>query len=95
MAHSLVLTIAHRLKTILGQSKDFILLQFRFLVKLICRPRETDYDRILVLGDGHILEYDTPALLFAKPDGVFRSMCERSADWEELKGTMGEQIPKL
>ncbi|KAF8306061.1 hypothetical protein DL93DRAFT_2150580 [Clavulina sp. PMI_390] len=65
MAHSLVLTIAHRLKTIL------------------------DYDRILVLGEGKILEFDTPAQLFKKPGGVFRGMCERSADWEELKASIG------
>jgi len=61
LADSLVLTIAHRLKTIL------------------------DYDRILVLGEGTVLEYDSPVALFAEPDGAFRRMCERSADWEELR----------
>ena len=44
-----------------------------------------DYDRILVLGEGRILEFDTPASLLRRPGGAFRSMCERSADWEELK----------
>ena len=57
-----VITIAHRLKTII------------------------DYDRILVLGEGgHILEFDTPADLFNKPNGAFKEMCRRSADWKELK----------
>ncbi|KAI0035413.1 ABC transporter [Vararia minispora EC-137] len=35
------------------------------------------YDRICVLDQGQIAEYDTPANLFAA-DGIFRSMCERS-----------------
>lgn len=48
-----------------------------------------DYDRILVLGDGNILEYDTPSALLAIPNGVFKGMCERSADWEELKAAVG------
>ena len=62
MASSVVITIAHRLKTII------------------------DYDRILVMGEGgHILEFDTPKNLFNKPNGAFREMCKRSADWDELK----------
>ncbi|KAF8342804.1 uncharacterized protein EI90DRAFT_3030312 [Cantharellus anzutake] len=60
LADSLVITIAHRLKTII------------------------DYDRVLVLGNGEILQYDTPQELFAR-GGAFRDMCEESADWEELR----------
>lgn len=53
--------------------------------------RRTDYDRILVLGGGAILEYDSPGTLFANPEGAFRQMCERSADWEELRNAVLER----
>ena len=72
---SIVITIAHRLKTVL------------------------DYDRILVLGNGEILEFDTPESLINKPGGVFREMCRASADWAVLqsiarRGTgSGERTP--
>lgn len=60
-AGSIVITIAHRLKTVL------------------------DYDRILVLGNGEILEFDTPEALITKSGGVFREMCRASADWAMLQ----------
>ena len=60
-AGSIVITIAHRLKTVL------------------------DYDRILVLGNGDVLEFDTPEALINKPGGVFREMCRASADWVTLQ----------
>ncbi|KAG8736093.1 hypothetical protein FRC12_017781 [Ceratobasidium sp. 428] len=37
------------------------------------------YDRICVLDAGQIAEFDTPAALFKRTDGIFRSMCERSS----------------
>ncbi|THH32259.1 hypothetical protein EUX98_g1936 [Antrodiella citrinella] len=58
---SIVITIAHRLRTVL------------------------DYDRILVLGAGEILEFDTPKSMLNKPGGVFREMCRASADWPLLQ----------
>lgn len=58
---AIVITIAHRLKTVL------------------------DYDRILVLGGGDILEFDTPRALITEPGGVFREMCRASADWQEIQ----------
>ncbi|KAG8934656.1 hypothetical protein FRC02_009483 [Tulasnella sp. 418] len=67
MKDSLVLCIAHRLKTVI------------------------DYDRILVLDNGVIAEFDSPKALFAKEGGLFRSMCEKSADWEELERSMGSK----
>ncbi|TCD63205.1 hypothetical protein EIP91_005844 [Steccherinum ochraceum] len=58
---SIVITIAHRLRTVL------------------------DYDRILVLGKGEILEFDTPKALLNQQGGVFRDMCKASADWPMLQ----------
>ena len=48
----------------------------------------TDYDRILVLDNGRVVEYDSPLVLFYKEGGIFRSMCEKSADWQELEGML-------
>jgi hypothetical protein len=76
---SLVLTIGHRLKTILGK-------HFPLYAPVLKRSSDgTDCDRVLVLGEGAVLEYDSPAALFVEPGGAFRQMCERSADWEELR----------
>ena len=36
------------------------------------------YDRILVMDQGDIAELDTPITLYDRPDGIFRSMCDRS-----------------
>ncbi|AGO13536.1 AaceriAGL346Wp [[Ashbya] aceris (nom. inval.)] len=33
------------------------------------------YDRILVLDQGHVAEFDTPYRLFAREDSLFRAMC--------------------
>lgn len=54
MRDSIVITVAHRLQTVL------------------------DYDKVLVLSQGRVLEYGPPAELFAKADGEFRKMCEAS-----------------
>lgn len=66
-AGAIVITIAHRLKTVL------------------------DYDRILVLGHGEILEFDTPRALLSKQGGVFREMCRASADWKEILAAVEKQ----
>jgi len=36
------------------------------------------YDRICVMDNGQIAELDTPLNLWAKKDGIFRGMCDRS-----------------
>jgi len=54
-----VLTIAHRLATVLH------------------------YDRIVVLDQGTVVEYDTPLNLFRLEGGIFRSMCEKAMITEE------------
>lgn len=45
-----------------------------------------DYDRVLVLDQGNIVEYDTPYnLLFnSSENGVFKSMCEQSGELDIL-----------
>ncbi|KAF8189625.1 multidrug resistance-associated ABC transporter [Mycena galopus ATCC 62051] len=58
---SLLITIAHRLKTII------------------------DYDRLVVLDHGRVVEFDTPYALIEKEDGVFRSMCLKSGSFGELE----------
>ncbi|KAJ7510425.1 ABC transporter [Mycena galericulata] len=37
------------------------------------------YDRICVMDAGQIAEFDTPASLFLKQDGIFRGMCDKSS----------------
>lgn len=56
---STLLTIAHRLLTII------------------------DYDRVLVLDQGRIVENDTPYSLI-QSNGIFRSMCEQSGEFNTL-----------
>ncbi|EJD41418.1 hypothetical protein AURDEDRAFT_115494 [Auricularia subglabra TFB-10046 SS5] len=60
LAGKVLLTIAHRLHTVI------------------------DYDRIIVLQDGRVVEFDTPAALIAKEGGVFRGMCVQSGHFAEL-----------
>lgn len=57
---STIITIAHRLQTIV------------------------DYDKVLVLDKGQVVEYAHPWELMRKKDSMFRSMCEMSGDYEVL-----------
>ena len=57
---STIITIAHRLQTIV------------------------DYDKVLVLDKGKVVEYDTPWELIEREYGIFRGMCEMSGDLEGL-----------
>lgn len=40
-----------------------------------------DYDRVLVMDDGKVLEFGPPKELLATQGGAFREMCRQSADW--------------
>lgn len=44
-----------------------------------------DYDKVLVLDKGEVIEYGDPWDLVQKKDGIFRGMCEMSGDWETLE----------
>jgi len=58
---STIITIAHRLQTII------------------------DYDKVLVLDQGKVIEFDAPWELISKEGGIFRGMCEMSGDLETLE----------
>jgi len=77
--NSLLLTVAHRLRT--G------VLPF---CRLCYIPNHTsnlviDYDRLVVLDKGRIVEFDTPYNLVRKEDGIFRMMCLKSGMFSELE----------
>ncbi|KAF8963320.1 multidrug resistance-associated ABC transporter [Flammula alnicola] len=44
-----------------------------------------DYDRLIVLDKGQIVEFDTPWNLISKEDGIFRTMCLKSGSFTELE----------
>jgi ABC-type multidrug transport system fused ATPase/permease subunit len=55
-----IITIAHRLQTII------------------------DYDKVLVLDQGEVVEFGHPHTLLTS-DGVFERMCEATGEFTELK----------
>lgn len=57
---STIITIAHRLQTII------------------------DYDKVLVLDHGRVVEFDHPWTLINKENGSFRGMCENSGNMDVL-----------
>ena len=67
---STILTIAHRLQTII------------------------DYDKVLVLDKGKVIEYDAPWELISRERGIFRGMCEMSGDLEALTKVANEAAQK-
>lgn len=48
-----------------------------------------DYDRIMVLENGRIVEFDTPANLLNIHGGVFREMCRKSTEWPTFLRMVG------
>jgi ABC-type multidrug transport system fused ATPase/permease subunit len=47
-----------------------------------------DFDRILVLGEGRVVEYGEPSVLMAKEGGVFREMVEASGERGVVEGAV-------
>nr|ODN96123.1 ATP-binding cassette transporter [Cryptococcus depauperatus CBS 7855] len=43
-----------------------------------------DYDRLLVLADGCIAEFDTPINLLRRNSSLFKTLCEKSGKYKEL-----------
>ncbi|PWY90826.1 hypothetical protein BO70DRAFT_425768 [Aspergillus heteromorphus CBS 117.55] len=60
LRESTIITIAHRLQTII------------------------DYDKVLVLDHGRVVEFDHPWNLINRDDGIFRSMCDNSGNMDAL-----------
>ncbi|KAI0048026.1 multidrug resistance-associated ABC transporter [Auriscalpium vulgare] len=67
---ALLLTVAHRLKTVI------------------------DYDRLIVLDQGSIAEFDSPWNLIQKEDGIFRNMCLKSGMFGELQQAAKDKAVK-
>jgi len=44
-----------------------------------------DYDKVLVLDKGEVVEFGDPWDLVKQESGTFRGMCEMSGDWETLE----------
>ncbi|KAI8066830.1 P-loop containing nucleoside triphosphate hydrolase protein [Gongronella butleri] len=66
-------------RTIRAEFKDSALICIAHRLRTI-----VDYDRILVLDQGKVVEYDTPYALMTKENGVFKKMCDTSGDAAEL-----------
>ena len=43
-----------------------------------------DYDKVLVLDKGEVVEFGDPFDLVSRDDGIFRGMCEMSGDFDVL-----------
>ncbi|KAI8348976.1 P-loop containing nucleoside triphosphate hydrolase protein [Mortierella sp. GBAus27b] len=53
-----------------------------------------DFDRVLVMNAGEVVEFDKPLTLMKKEDSLFRSMCERSSDFDALLAIAEEKEKK-
>jgi len=53
-----------------------------------------DFDRVLVMNAGEVAEFDTPLTLMRKEGSLFRSMCERSSEFEALLAIAEEKERK-
>lgn len=43
-----------------------------------------DFDKVLVMDAGRVVEFDKPLTLMRKENGVFRSLCEQTSEYDEL-----------
>jgi ABC-type multidrug transport system fused ATPase/permease subunit len=68
-----------RIQTTLRELKNHTLITIAHRLQTII-----DYDKILVLDKGEVVEYDHPWELLQKQGGSFRSMCETSGHFDSL-----------
>ncbi|KAI8092836.1 uncharacterized protein BX664DRAFT_357339 [Halteromyces radiatus] len=54
-----------------------------------------DYDRVLVLDQGQVKEFDTPYALMTNDGGIFQQMCQRSGQYSELLALAQEKHNSL
>ncbi|ORX88370.1 P-loop containing nucleoside triphosphate hydrolase protein [Basidiobolus meristosporus CBS 931.73] len=66
-------------KTIRNEFKESTLLCIAHRLRTII-----DYDRIIVMDHGKLVEYDMPYNLIQNVDSVFHSMCQKSGEFEVL-----------
>ncbi|KAI8066832.1 hypothetical protein BC940DRAFT_274537 [Gongronella butleri] len=66
-------------RTIRTEFKDSAIICIAHRLRTIC-----DYDRVLVLDQGKVVEFDTPYALMTKESGIFKQMCEHSGEAAEL-----------
>lgn len=61
-------------------------------IHLLCLPA----DRILVMGDGRMLEFASPLELFDQVGGIFRGMCDQSSiNREDIERSRFESTSNL
>lgn len=53
-----------------------------------------DFDRILVLGDGKVVEFDQPETLITQEKSAFKEMVESSGEKRELEAIIRERQPR-
>ena len=68
-----------RIQNTLRELKDHTLITIAHRLQTII-----DYDKILVLDKGEVIEYDHPWKLLQKEEGSFRGMCETSGQFSAL-----------
>ena len=54
-----------------------------------------DYDRLIVLDKGKLVEFDTPYNLIRKEGGIFRGMCLKSGTFAELEAAAKAKAESL
>ena len=90
-ASSTLLCIAHRLNTI-----GTLLSYCSHSHEAHAHPRSVYYDRILVMDQGKVAEFDTPLNLYDKEGSIFRSLCNEAnlsrQDIVRIRSTVQGQI---
>ena len=90
-ASSTLLCIAHRLNTI-----GTLLSSRTHKCVAHVHPHSVYYDRILVMDQGKVAEFDTPLNLYDKEGSIFRSLCNEAnlsrQDIVRIRSTVQGQI---